>query len=148
MLRYPRFPGRIACVLLLLLPVVLFARTWTDKTGNELEAEFSDFRNGMVILTRANGKPTAIAWERLSVNDQRYVTVVMAAREHGQGFLPKLVIGIALGLPPLIVGSRKKRLGLGMVAFLVCAIGGGFLGLAAALPACLISMIIVGMMPE
>ena len=123
-------------------------RTWTDKKGKMIEADLEDYRNGLVILTLPNGRTIAVPWDRMSRADQRYITVVMTAREHGNDLFPKVGLGAAFGLAPLILGSRKKRLGMGMLSLILCATLGGFFGALGSLPACLICLIIIGVMPE
>ncbi len=45
-----------------------------------------------------------------------------------------LVAGILAGLVPLIVGSKKRQMSLGLGGFFACAISGAVLGLILAVP--------------
>lgn len=50
------------------------ARTWTDSTGQyRLDADFSDFNDGKVILKRPDGQVIAIELKEFSKADQDYV---------------------------------------------------------------------------
>lgn len=125
-----------------------WARTWTDRNGKTVEADFVKYENGLVYLQHLNGRISTVPWTRLSSKDQRYVNFVAATSKHGNELFVKLAIGAFFGLAPLMVGSRKKHLGLGLLFFTACVIGGGFFGTVAALPICVIAMIVVGMMPD
>jgi hypothetical protein len=49
-------------------------RSWTDASGEyQIEARLVGFQNGSVRLQRANGRYVRVAYERLSVVDQRFV---------------------------------------------------------------------------
>ena len=133
---------------LLAMPGSVFARSWTDVNGRTVEAELEDYRNGLVILATAGGGRTAISWDRLSSRDQRYVNFAMASRKHGHGLLPKLGVGLLFGLPLLFLGKGKKRLGLGLLTFVLCMAGSSLFGVVAALPICVLSLIVLGMVPE
>ena len=48
-------------------------RTWTDKKGNSIEAEFVSIFSGKVVLKTANGKQKKIPQSGLSAKDQEYL---------------------------------------------------------------------------
>lgn len=53
---------------------VIEARTWTDSTGKyQLEADFVDFNDGKVLLTRGDAQIIAIELSQFSQADQQYV---------------------------------------------------------------------------
>lgn len=59
-----------ACV----VPLMAERRTWTDKTGKfTVEAELVEVKNEKVVLKKSNGENIAVALDRLSVADRRYL---------------------------------------------------------------------------
>ena len=74
------FSFAVAAMLLVTGPADI--RTWTDSTGQyKTEAEFVDFKDGMVRLRRAdNGEIRSIPLEKLSEADQQFVKSRMEPR--------------------------------------------------------------------
>ena len=63
----------VATVLVMFAPTA-FARKWTDSTGQyTVEAEFLDFKDGKVRLSKENSTIVAVPIERLSKADQEWV---------------------------------------------------------------------------
>ncbi len=48
-------------------------RTWTDKKGNSIEAEFVSIFSGKVVLKTASGKQVKVPQSGLSAKDQKYL---------------------------------------------------------------------------
>ncbi|MBN2451637.1 MAG: hypothetical protein JXR77_14710 [Lentisphaeria bacterium] len=143
----------VGAVAVLVLTAMLWAhtvagRTWTDVSGNRMEAEFVDFRNGIVRIKRQDNKVLAIPWDRLSKQDQRYVTLITTTRKHSTGLPYKLGAGVICGLPSLLISKRKKNLGVGLLAFTSCCVGGFFMGFIVALPVGLLFLVLVGTLPD
>ena len=61
-------------VALLLCACVANARQWSDSTGkHKLQADFVDFKDGMVRLKTEDGRVISVAIEKLSEADQQFV---------------------------------------------------------------------------
>lgn len=52
---------------------VVEARTWTNRSGETIEAKFIDFQGEQILLFRADGKAFAMAPSQLSDSDQEFV---------------------------------------------------------------------------
>lgn len=48
-------------------------RTWTDKKGNSIKAEFVGVFSGKVVLKKASGKQVKVPQSGLSAKDQKYL---------------------------------------------------------------------------
>ncbi len=67
----------LSCVVVLvaLMATTALARKWTDASGKySTEADFIEFKDGNVILKKANGKLISVPFERLSTADQEFIT--------------------------------------------------------------------------
>lgn len=65
---------------LLLCPSLALARTWTNKEGKEIVADFVDATQEKVTLKKSDGKIVTFKLELLSEEDQRFIRGILARR--------------------------------------------------------------------
>src|SRR4051794_31682152 len=64
----------LICLVFLAFDSSAFAREWKDSTGQISRAgDFVDYRDGRVVVRRADGRETSTALEQFSAADQAYV---------------------------------------------------------------------------
>ena len=94
------------------------SRTWTDRTGQQLDAEFINFTNGKVQIKRtSDGKTFYVPLERFSDADQAFVQSEMQTRE-GIIMTPKDVMERARAKShPVFLQKRIDLRGISRSAF-------------------------------
>ncbi len=70
--------------------------------------------------------------QKLDPNTYRFALIIGA-----------IIVGVVCGLAPLITGFIKKRVGLGVIGFVVSMVGGVLLGILLALPVAVIFTLII-----
>lgn len=86
----------IACLGLLLAPVIAQARTWTDNSGqHRLDADFVELSQGKVRLQTADGRLYSIALEKLSDSDrQRAIREASVSADASNAAVPQTLTAL------------------------------------------------------
>lgn len=70
----------VLVVALCLLPSMALARTWTNREGKEIVADFVDATDEKVTLKKSDGKVVTFKLELLSEDDQNFIRGILARR--------------------------------------------------------------------